>query len=132
MNLLNISEGAFLAMHSLAMIAARAPGRVTVKLLAQELDASQAHLAKVFQKLGKAGLVKSVRGPSGGFVLDREPSEITFLDIYEIMEGRVSRTACPLGKESCAFDVCIFSDDFNRINADIYETYKSIKLSDFS
>lgn len=132
MNLLNISEGAYLAMHSLAMIAGRQPERLTVKLLAEELEASQAHLAKVFQKLGKAGLVTSVRGPAGGFILDKEPEEITFLDIYEIMEGQVSRSDCPLGKGHCAFERCIFNDDFSRITADIYDTYRNIKLSDFN
>lgn len=131
MNLLNISEGSSLAMHSLALIAARKPERLTVKHLAEELKASQAHLAKVFQKLSKAGLVSSVRGPAGGFILDRDADEITFLDIYEIMEGKVSRSDCPLGRGYCAFDKCIFSNDFSRISADIYDTYQKIKLSDF-
>ena len=131
MNLLNISEGAYLAMHSLALIAGRQPQRLSVKLLAEELEASQAHLAKVFQKLSKAGLVKSVRGPAGGFVLDKPAADISFLDIYEIIEGKIAQTACPMGKGHCAFKLCIFSDDFNRISADIYETYKKITLADF-
>ena len=131
MNLVHVSEGAYLAMHSLALIARKQPERLTVKSLADELDASQAHLAKVFQKLSKAGLVKSVRGPSGGFVLDKPADDITFLNIYEIMEGSVSLGKCPLGKERCAFDKCIFSNDFHRISNDIYKTYENIKLSDF-
>ena len=131
MSLLNISEGAFLAMHSLAMIARKQPERLNVKVLAEELNASQAHLAKVFQKLGKAGIVKSVRGPAGGFILDKPAEEISFLDIYEIMDGKISLGTCPLGKGHCAFDICIFNDDFNRLSNDIYQTYKKIKLSDF-
>ena len=132
MNLLNMSEGAYLAMHSLALIAGKQPERLTVKHLAEELEASQAHLAKVFQKLGKAGLVKSVRGPAGGFILDKEADEISFLDIYEIIEGRVSKTDCPLGKGHCAFDSCILGNDFNRISNDLYDAYKNIKLSNFN
>ncbi|MDC7225538.1 MAG: Rrf2 family transcriptional regulator [Spirochaetales bacterium] len=131
MNLLNMSEGAYLAMHSLALVAARQPERLTVKQLAQELEASQAHLAKVFQKLSKAGLVTSVRGPSGGFILDREPEDISFLDIYEIIEGKVEKSDCPLGKSHCAFDSCILTDDFNRIADDLYNMYEHIKLSNF-
>ncbi|HAK46400.1 MAG TPA: Rrf2 family transcriptional regulator [Spirochaeta sp.] len=132
MNLLNMSEGAYLAMHSLALIAGRQPERLTVKHLAQELDASQAHLAKVFQKLSKAGLVKSVRGPAGGFILDKDPEGISFLDIYEIMEGKVEKSDCPLGKGHCAFDDCILGDDFSRISNDLYDTYSKINLSNFN
>ena len=129
MSLTNVSEGASLALHSLALIAQKQPERMTVKVLAEELNASQAHLAKVFQKLSKSGLVKSLRGPSGGFVLNRDPEDISFLDIYEIIEGKVELGGCPLGKTSCTFKTCIFSNELNRISADIYETFKRLRLS---
>ena len=116
MSLLNISEGAYLAIHAMALIAERQPERMNVKILAEELNASQAHLAKVFQKLGKGGLVKSVRGPSGGFILGKDPDKITFLDIYEIIDGKITLGNCPLGKGQCAFERCIFNDDFNRFD----------------
>lgn len=130
MSLINLSEGASLALHGLALIAKNQPLRMTVKLLAEELDASQAHLAKVFQKLSKAGLVKSVRGPLGGFELNKPAEEISFIEVYEIIEGKVELTACPFGKQHCSFQTCIFGKDLNRISIDIYETLKSMKLSD--
>ncbi len=131
MNLINLSEGAYLAMHSLALVAKSQPERLTVKHLAEELDASQAHLAKVFQTLHKAGFVDSVRGPAGGFILKKPAEEISFLDIYEAMEGPVNLGHCPFGKTKCAFHNCIFTKDIHRISADIYQTYKRIRLSDF-
>ncbi len=131
MNLINVSEGAYLAMHSLALIAKNQPQRLTVKHLAEKLDASQAHLAKVFQKLSKAGYVKSVRGPSGGFILNKPAEEISFLDIYQTMEGDISLGNCPLGKDKCAFERCIFSSDLHKISNEIYDTYKKITLADF-
>ena len=132
MNLLNMSEGAYLALHSLALIAKKQPERLSVKNLAEELNASQAHLAKVFQKLGKAGLVTSIRGPAGGFILDRDAEKISFLDIYETIEGKVQRCACPLGKEECSFDECILGGEIGRLSSELYETYGTIKLSDFA
>ena len=131
MSLVNLSEGASLALHSLALIAQKQPLRMNVKVLAKELNASQAHLAKVFQKLSKAGLVKSVRGPSGGFELNKPDNEISFIEIYEIIEGKVFLEECPLGKNNCSFKTCIFSNELNRISADIYNTFKKINLSDF-
>jgi len=130
-NLINISEAASLALHGLILIAKNQPMRMNVKVLAEELNASQTHLAKVFQKLSKAGLVRSVRGPAGGFDLNNPAEEITFLEIYEIIDGKITLSDCPLGKNHCAFQSCIFDNELNRISADIYETFRKMKLSDF-
>ena len=130
MNLINMSEGAFLAIHSLAIIVRNQPVRMRVKELAEDLKASVATLAKVFQKLSKAGLVNSVRGPAGGFELNKAAEEITFLQIYEVFEGVVKQNECPLGKDECAFKSCIFDDELNIISSEIYEALKNRKLSD--
>lgn len=130
MNLINMSEGTFLAIHSLAILVRKQPVRMRVKELAEELKASVATLAKVFQKLSKAGLVNSVRGPAGGFELNKAAEEITFLQIYEIFEGVVKQNECPLGKDECVFNRCVFDDELDVISAEIYETLKNKKLSD--
>jgi Rrf2 family protein len=101
-------------------------------VLAEGLNASQTHLAKVFQNLSKAGLVRSLRGPAGGFELNRPAEEITFLEIYEIIEGKIILGTCPFGKIHCVFTSCMFDYELNRISEDIYNTFKKIKLSDFS
>ena len=61
-SLVNISEGTSLAIHGLGLLADIAPGRINVKAAAENLRASEAHLAKVFGKLQKSGLVSSTRG----------------------------------------------------------------------
>jgi Rrf2 family protein len=123
-----MSEGTYLALHSLTLIAMKQPERITVKVLADELNASQAHLAKVFQTLSKAGLVNSVRGPSGGFELNKPAEEISFLEIYEIIEGKIVLGGCPSGKTRCIFQNCIFNNELNRISHDIYKTLEKTKL----
>ncbi|MDP8204407.1 MAG: Rrf2 family transcriptional regulator [Candidatus Tenebribacter mawsonii] len=131
-NLINISEAASLALHGLVFIAKNQPSRINVKVLAEELNASQTHLAKVFQKLGKANLVRSLRGPAGGFELNKPAEDITFLEIYEIIDGEIILGDCPLGKNHCVFKSCIFDNELNRISQDIYETFSKMKLSEFS
>lgn len=130
-SLVNVSEGAYLALHGLAYIAEKRPDRISVKKLSEVLNASEAHLAKVFQKLSKADLVTSVRGPSGGFVLSKEASEISFLDIYEVIDGKIILSGCPFGKKKCPFNSCIFNSELNKISSSIYDSFKKIKLSDF-
>lgn len=129
-SLVNVSEGAFLAFHGMAYIARQMPERVSVKKLAEVLQASEAHLAKVFQKLSKAELVRSARGPTGGFVLNRTPQEISFLEILETIESKVHLNGCPFGKINCAFQSCIFSNELNRISQEIYSVFQNMKLAD--
>lgn len=130
-SLLNLSEGASLALHGLAMVARRSPQRTTVKQLAVALDASEAHLAKVFQKLHKAGVVDSFRGPSGGFVLSEADRESNFLEIYRIIDGEVAPAVCPLGKSKCLFSKCIFTGKVGELMQELYRSLEAIKLSDF-
>ncbi|PID29570.1 MAG: Rrf2 family transcriptional regulator [Candidatus Cloacimonadota bacterium] len=124
----NFSEGSYLAFHGLALIAQKAPERLSIKSLAKELHASEAHLAKVFQKLGKASFVNSVRGPAGGFVLAKKPEDISFLDIYEVMEGKAGSGFCPFGKEVCVFKTCIFKIGLGKHALDILDSFKKMTL----
>ena len=128
---LNISEGASLALHGLAILAQQSPKKINIKYLAGKLDASEAHLAKIFQRLSKNGLVKSFRGPSGGFVLNKPAEDISFLDIYEVVESKIIPNDCPLDKAVCTFETCIFGDGLKNISNNVYQTFKTIKLSNF-
>jgi len=51
-------------------------------------------LEKIVQQLIHKGLVKSRRGPHGGYVLARDPGEMTFRDVIEAVEGPISLNAC--------------------------------------
>ena len=130
-SLLHISEGASLALHGLAVVAKKSPDLVTTKELATALDASEAHLAKVFQKLHRAGIVGSVRGPAGGFSLARPAEEVSFMDIYRVIDGDVSPVACPLGKSKCIFRACIFQEKVSGIMRELHASLEGIRLSEF-
>ena len=55
--------------------------------LAELHDVSASYLAKQLQALSRAGLVRSVQGKAGGYVLTREPASITVLDVVEAVDG---------------------------------------------
>ncbi|MEA1986956.1 MAG: Rrf2 family transcriptional regulator [Candidatus Marinimicrobia bacterium] len=129
--LINISEGTSLAFHGLALIVKYKPNRLNIKFLAKHLKASEAHLAKIFQQLVKAKFVTSTRGPNGGFILKKPAHQISFLSIYETIEGKVDLKTCPLGKKYCPLDNCDLDDNLNKISNEIYNYYKKIKLSQF-
>ena len=59
---------------------------------------------KLLQRLHKAELVKSVMGPKGGFKLGRKPSEITLMDVINILQGGVYMNRCLVGDQGCEFE----------------------------
>ncbi len=113
---LNISEAASLAMHSLALIASRSC-MTTVGDISGELGVSEFHLSKVMQRLSRHGLVRSVRGPRGGFTLARDSRSITLLDVYEAIEGRLVDAACIMEKKSCLNGKCILGNTIPEMAA---------------
>ena len=104
--LVHLSEAASLALHAMVIIA-RSKTHVNVNTLAEEMGASRNHLAKVMQQLVKFNFLKSVRGPSGGFMLNKPASEISILNIYEAIEGKIDTPECPLDRPICPFDKCL-------------------------
>ncbi len=66
------------------------------KKIASEYGISEHHLSKVMQQLQRAGFVRSIRGPKGGFKIARDPKDITIMDVVEVFEIRPPQNACVL------------------------------------
>ena len=62
-------------------------GRVEASLISEEYKIPLLYLFKVLQKLTKANILHSKRGPGGGFTLTRPATEITLLEIIEAVDG---------------------------------------------
>jgi Rrf2 family protein len=89
-----MSEGAALAIHAAV-------------LLARRLEASEAHLTKVLQRLARGGVVRGTRGPKGGFRLKRAATEITLLEVYELIEGLIEPGPCAFERPVCRGGQCV-------------------------
>ncbi len=125
MSILRFSEGFSLALHSLLIIRA-SKENVSVVTLSDKLDASVAHLAKIMQRLVKADLVKSKRGPSGGFSISKE-DKIPYMTVYKIIDGEYPTSICMFKDEKCTKDSCILGDLICNINNEVY-TYLNTKF----
>jgi Rrf2 family iron-sulfur cluster assembly transcriptional regulator len=68
--------------------------QVQVRVIGERQQIPTRYLEQIFQRLRKAGLVISKRGPGGGYVLARPPAEVSLRDIVEAVEGEV-RLASP-------------------------------------
>jgi len=88
-----LSGGVEWALHCCVVLTVAARP-VPAARLAQLHDVSPTYLAKQMQLLSRAGLVHSVQGKSGGYVLTRSPANITMLDVVEAIEGTGSTFVC--------------------------------------
>ena len=65
-----------------------------VKDISRRQGISQRYLEQIFQKLRKAGIVGSKRGPSGGYFLNKKPENITVGEIIQITENGITPVLC--------------------------------------
>ena len=70
------------------------PGPVQIQDISRRQQISPRYLEQIFQNLKRAGLLKSKRGPQGGYALSRKPEEITVLDILNAAEQDVLLVDC--------------------------------------
>jgi len=83
------------ALHCCAILAGLPEGRyLSTKALAEFHGLPKEYLSKALQSLSQAGLVHTTLGPSGGYRLARAPTELTFLDIVEAVEGKSRTFVC--------------------------------------
>ncbi len=109
-----MSEAASIAIHGMVIIA-RAENGINAVKIAENTGFSKNHISKVLQRLVKNDMLKSVRGPAGGFTLKKKPEEISLLNIYESIEGPLELTDCPFVNEICYFDRCLMLNVVNKL-----------------
>jgi len=128
--IVHLSEAASIGLHAMVLIA-QSKKLIKVIEIAEKTGASHNHLSKVMQRLVKDGLVKSTRGPSGGFILNKPLEDITLLDIYQSIEGKINATGCPLDKQVCPFNKCIMGNLVSKMTSDFVSYFSTQTLKQF-
>jgi Rrf2 family protein len=124
-----LSEAASLALHTVAFLAADPKRSRQTKEIASALRASEAHLSKVLQRLGKVGLVRSIRGRKGGFLLGPEAGHATLLDVYESIDGPLPQNACLLGTAVCRGEGCVLGGLLAAVSKQVHDHLADTRVS---
>lgn len=127
----NFTEATYLALHAAALAASAGGEPLSIHVMAERLGVSEAHLAKVIQRLARSNLVNTTRGPKGGVVLAKRPEDTTFLEIFEAIEGKLQPAGCVFGCQECPLPKCVFGEFLSRITAETEAWLKSNTLADF-
>ncbi len=131
-NPLKISEAASLAIHAAGILAGTDGGQASAEAMADALGVSKSPLVKVLQRLAKAGLVRSSRGPGGGYSLTRPPLEVSIREVYEMVEGPMDVDTCAMEVPTCGWASCILGDIFGRVGKEVSEQLEKMTIADFS
>ena len=112
--------------------AERSDGIVTAKEIADRYGVPYELLAKVLQKLARAGLIASTQGMRGGYTLAKNPNEISVSMIINAIEGsNMAIVQCMAdGPDSCdVFGRCTIKSPLSKVQANIEHAFDSMTLA---
>ena len=123
---------AVMAMADLAGLKAR-PGPSHSRKSPKRQEISLSYLEQLFAKLRKGGLVRSVRGPGGGYRLSRAAAEIRIADIILAVDEPITATRCEAGSpKGCTgtSSRCVTHDLWEELSRQIHVFLSSVSLGD--
>jgi len=106
-------------------------GPVSAAVLVETQKVPMDFAYKILQKLGRAKMVKSLRGPKGGFSLAREPQQITLLDVMETVQGPLVIRPCVLDDDACPVrPSCPVSAQLWKLQKSLRESMQNLTLAE--
>lgn len=123
-----LSDASSIAIHAMVMVA-KSDVPLNVNQISEATSTSRHHVAKVMQRLVKDGFMDSQRGPSGGFTLKKAAAEISFLDVYESIEGRIEIHTCMFETPVCPMDKCIMNGITSKMSQEFVQYLRSQTLA---
>ncbi len=122
------------AVMAMADLAANATGRpIALADVAERQEISLSYLEQLFGKLRKGGLVKSVRGPGGGYLLSRAANDMRVSDVILAVDEPIKATRCTPGAPTgCQLkrSRCLTHDLWEELGNQIYLYLSSVSIED--
>ncbi|MBN1509238.1 MAG: Rrf2 family transcriptional regulator [Sedimentisphaerales bacterium] len=102
-----------------------------LKAIAERQDISIKYLEQLMGLLRSAGLVRSVRGSKGGYILGRPVDQITLGEVFRCLEGPVTTTECVEDEDCCKRSAdCVAREIWVEVEAAIHSVLDAITLED--
>jgi Rrf2 family cysteine metabolism transcriptional repressor len=116
------------AMVDLAINYGKSP--VSIKNISKRQHISEYYLEQLFSHLRKAKLIKSVRGAQGGYILNKEPKDITVSDVFDVLEGPIEISDCIEGEVCSNSSCCASRLLWEKLKDSIDNVTKTMTLQD--
>lgn len=131
---MSITKKTEYALRALYEISVNGNGKpISRRVISQNQLISEHFLEKILIDLFKAGITRSVRGPGGGFILNKKESDITVWDVYTTVENKnhIYEKCAEINQKECElFHKCKISYIWPRINKAFKKSMTDISLRD--
>jgi Rrf2 family iron-sulfur cluster assembly transcriptional regulator len=125
------TRGRYAVMALVSLAASSRGNPVSIQSIARQEGIPEPYLQQLFLRLKRKNLVKSVRGPGGGFLLARHPSAITVGEVIRTAEGKADRIGCRKSGRRCGMiDRCRTQEMWEALESRMEEFLDSMSLSD--
>ncbi|MFN8278973.1 MAG: Rrf2 family transcriptional regulator [Saprospiraceae bacterium] len=106
--------------------------RVGIKEIASGTQAPEHFIAKIMQELSRKKIVKSIKGPNGGFFMTKEDLGQSIADIVKAIDGESIYSDCVLGLKACSEkNPCPLHDDYKEIKRNLLTLIEGNTISEF-
>ena len=106
---------------------------VPFREIARQMMVPEDFLAKILKTLVDEQLVRSTRGPHGGYTLGKPASEISFLEVIEAVEGPIAINVCLDGEDPCSkASACTMVSVWREGQEKMLDVYRQARLSDLA
>lgn len=128
---MKISTKGRYGLRALVDLAYHSNQKVSLVSIAQRQNISLNYLEQVFSTMRRAGILKSIKGAQGGYIMTVKPEDISVNDVLEILEGKFSIVDEDNSKDEMdPMQQVIYELVWDRINKDVISYASSVKLSD--
>lgn len=129
-----INQATDYGFRAVLFLAGQEPGKmIEAQVIAHEVVIPMRFLLKIMPNLIKTGIVRSQRGAGGGYMLDRDPRDISLLDILEAVEGPIHLNRCLIDHDLCsrqAAPECKVHQALDRIQERLAADFASCRIAD--
>jgi Rrf2 family transcriptional regulator, iron-sulfur cluster assembly transcription factor len=132
-----LSNSCRYGLRAIIYIACKQQGnnKTGIRQISKDLDLPTPFLGKILQQLAKQKILKSLKGPHGGFSLLKDSKKITILEIVKIIDGEEIFTNCIIHNTACTCvdrqkDPCALHDDYAQVRSDLVDLFKNTTIDD--
>lgn len=105
---------------------------ISAKQISRQYTIPQELLAKILQKMSKLEYIDAVKGPNGGYKLNKKLSAVSLAKFIEDIEGPIGMVECTTTDDCLQLDNCNIRLPINKINDNIRSIFSNISLSEIT
>lgn len=124
------TKGRYAVMALLELAAYEGTTPITLSVIAERQKLSLSYLELLFGKLRRCGLVSSVRGPGGGYILAQAPERISIARIIEVVDQAAADQSAEEWTDESGFNGFLDHFLWNRVNEQMLHYLRGVNLAD--